>query len=93
MIDILDILHKYVPTKKSTQDCQLSSGQPYTLELHRFEALFTGGDQLTVARVRGCQRLRSNSNDGTARLEGLVPMVEDWHARVLSGGMFLSALH
>lgn len=60
----------------------MSSGEPYTLELHRFHALFIGGDQLTVARVRGCQRLRSNSNDGTARLEGLVPMVEDWHARV-----------
>lgn len=44
--------------------------------------ILTGGDQLTVARSRSCQRIRSNSTRGKERLEGLVPIVEDWHAKV-----------
>lgn len=40
-----------------------------------------GGDQLTAARVRGSQRVRSNSQRGIHRLEGLVPVIEDWHAK------------
>ena len=44
--------------------------------------IITGGDQLTVARSRSCKRIRSNSTRGRDRLEGLVPVVEDWHAKV-----------
>ncbi len=83
MIDALDILHHNVPTKRTTHDFQLASGEPYPIEIHRFHHLLIGGNQLTVARVRGARRLRSNSNDGTARLEGLEPAVEDWHTRVI----------
>lgn len=83
MIDVMESLHKYVPTKKTQHDFQLLSGEPFSLELHSFHSLLFGGDQLTAARIRGAQRLRSNSNDGTARLEGLVPIVENWHARVI----------
>lgn len=45
-----------------------------------------GGDQLTAARGRSSQRVRSNSERGIDRLEGLVPVVEDWHAK----GSFLT---
>lgn len=48
--------------------------------------LILGGDQLTAARVRGSKRVRSNSQRGCDRLEGLVPVVEDWHAK----GCFLT---
>ena len=40
-----------------------------------------GGDQLTAARVRSSQKVRCNSHRGCDRLEGLVPVVEDWHAK------------
>lgn len=43
---------------------------------------FIGGDQMTAARARGSQRIRSNSERGKDRLEGLQPVVEDWHAKV-----------
>ena len=43
---------------------------------------FFGGDQLTVARARGAQGQRENSNSGEKRLEGLVPVVEDWHTQM-----------
>ena len=42
---------------------------------------FAGGDQLTAARVRGSQRVRSNGQRGLHRLEGIAPVVEDWHAK------------
>ena len=44
--------------------------------------MFVGGDQVTAARARGCQRVRSNSERGRDRLEGLQPVCEDWHAKV-----------
>ena len=46
------------------------------------ELVHTGGDQMTAARARGSQRVRSNSERGKDRLEGLQPVVEDWHAKV-----------
>lgn len=52
-----------------------------------------GGDQLTATRARGCQRIRSNSTRGKDRLEGLVPVVEDWHAKVSILGVRLKILY
>lgn len=41
-----------------------------------------GGDQLTVARVRGAQKLRCNEFTPADRLEGLIPFSQDWHSFV-----------
>ena len=41
-----------------------------------------GGDQMTAARTRGSQRIRSNSETDVERLEGFTAVVEDWHAKV-----------
>ena len=38
-----------------------------------------GGDQLTAARIRGSQKMLSNSESGKEHLEGLIPVIEDWH--------------
>ena len=35
-----------------------------------------------AARIRGAQRIRRISYNGQDRVEGLVPVVEDWHAKV-----------
>ena len=42
---------------------------------------YIGGDQLTAARIRSSQRVRSNSQRGLDRLEGVVPVIEDWHSK------------
>ena len=55
---------------------------PAKVQLDFFHNILLGGDQLTCARVRGGQRIRENSCTGRARLEGLVPVIEDWHAKV-----------
>lgn len=48
-----------------------------------FSHVLFGGDQLTVARARGSERVRMNSDNGVSRLEGLIPVIEDWHAKVV----------
>ena len=40
-----------------------------------------GGDQVTVARIRGAQRIRGNS-ETSQRLEGILPVAEDLHAKM-----------
>ena len=53
-----------------------------TVKADHFHNILFGGDQLTMDRARGAQHVRENSVDGVGRLEGLVPVCEDWHARV-----------
>ena len=63
----------------------------YDNDYFRIDFLLIGGDQMTAARTRGSKRIRSNSLRGKERLEGLVPVVEDWHAKVCLLGV--SVMH
>ena len=45
-------------------------------------ATFLWVDQLTIARIRGSQSILSNSDNGEERLEGFVPVIEDWHTKM-----------
>lgn len=47
-----------------------------------FFRILLGGDQLTVAHVRGTQALRATEDKAIDRLEGIIPIVADWHARM-----------
>ena len=84
MIDIISNLHQYIPTMETSITTDLSADpetvdQPISEKLH---PLLFGGDQLTAARARGCQELRINSDTSTGRLQGLIPVAEDWHTTV-----------
>lgn len=37
---------------------------------------------LTAARARESKAIRSNSIRGKDRLDGIIPVVEDWHAKL-----------
>ena len=83
MVQILDILHKHVPSKTTTQEFEVVEEEStVTLQLNHFAHIQAGGDQLSVARIHGCQKVRSNAECGTECLEGLVPVVEDWHTKM-----------
>ena len=41
-----------------------------------------GGDQLTIARILGSQKILSNSENGDERLERLIAVIEDWHTKM-----------
>lgn len=76
-------LHPYVPTQ-TTQSTQTIPGSDTDIEVVKdtFHSILFGGDQMTVARARGSQRIRKNSERAKDRLEGLTPVCEDWHAKL-----------
>lgn len=83
MIAIRDELHKYVPTHITTETIEdAHTSAEVTVCMDHFHHVFFGGDMLTAKRARGAQRIRENSNRGRDRLEGLVPVVEDWHTKM-----------
>ena len=91
MIEIMEELQQYVPCVEGEKSV-LAEGEtePDLLKVEHFHTLLFGGDQLTAARCRGAQKIRQNSVCGSGRLEGFVPVVEDWHTRVCLLGVSLS---
>ncbi len=55
----------------------LQNGSTRLVDDPLFHKLFLGGDQLTVARVRGIQSLRVTHDDSVEPLAGIVPVIED----------------
>ena len=83
MIEILEHLHQYVPTATGTIDLPLPDiGEKMTISKTDFHTLLFGGDQLTAKRARGGQAIRANSVEDEHKLFGLLPVAEDWHAKV-----------
>lgn len=81
MCKILDKLHDYVPSTSVAETITLPNGQVITHSDYNLTKILLGGDQLTVARVRGAMSVRSNHENTRDRLEGILPVLEDWHAR------------
>ena len=36
---------------------------------------------MTVARIRGCKKIRDNAERGKEQLAGIIGVIEDWHAK------------
>lgn len=82
MIDIMDEIHQYVPTWTSTKEVERpESSEKVEVTVDEFHHILMGGDQLTVARSRGSKRVRGNSVRARDRLEGIIPVCEDWHSK------------
>ena len=71
MIEIMDTLHQYTPKRISENGS------------HQFvrRCLF-GGDLLTCERARNSQRHTQDGKEALERLEGLLPVAEDWHMKI-----------
>ena len=71
-----------VPTVSADGQLLLPNGSIEDFDDSRFHSILFGGDQLTVARIRGVQALRDTQDKKVDRFEGLVPVIEDWHSRM-----------
>ncbi len=71
-----------VPTLSCEGKFTLGNGTTITFDDTRLWEVLFGGDQLTVARIRGTQTLRDTEESPGDRLEGIIPVVEDWHTRM-----------
>ena len=84
MVEILQYLHKYVPAIECEQEIPIpSQGKSVRRTDTLQHRLVFGGDQLTVARVRGAQLAMCNGSTPVQRLEGLIPVIQDWHTEVI----------
>ena len=52
------------------------------LEDKQYAVTLVEGDQLTVARIRGVQKIRGNSETSKQQFDGLLPVAEDRHAKI-----------
>ena len=80
------ILHHYmqlVPTVEADGFLVLANGSKIPFDDTRFDTKLLGGDQLTVARVRSTQALCDTLDSAVQRFDGIVPVVDDWHTRVI----------
>ena len=82
MISIIESVHKYVPMVTTVEEVQVSDSDSVELPVDKFHYVLFGGDMLTAKRARGAKQIRCNSVRGMDRLEGLVPVIEDWHGKV-----------
>lgn len=83
MVDILTTLQQYVPMKACTATVEVPGTEDSVeVKAESMHKILLGGDQLTVERIRGARRIRSNSQHPAGRLEGFIPVAEDWHAKV-----------
>lgn len=83
MVEIVDKLHKYVPTVTRTEVFEVPlTEEQVPVQADYIHHIIFGGDQLTSARIRGAQRLQSNSENPGGCLAGFVAVTEDWHAKV-----------
>lgn len=94
MSKLLEHFHQYVPTL-AAEGCHKLPDGDFNFDDTRFFPVLLGGDQLTVARARAAQALRMSHNTPQDRLEGIIPVVEDWHARMtlmrVSSAYYLSS--
>lgn len=78
MTDILDHYQTYIPSV----NCEQSLPEEGKTPDKQFITTLVGGDYLSVARARGAQLIRSTSELTEHTLDGIMPVAEDWHAKV-----------
>ena len=78
MISIMESLHKYVPGRLHTTSVTSEPGETFDLTDTVCYKILFGGNQLTVAQARRAQVQRKNSSLTEHRLDGFLPIAEDW---------------
>ena len=83
MVSIMSTLQQYVPIRQLSASVAVpGSSDLEAIDVELLHKTLLGGDQLTVARARGAQSQRENSIHPKGQLNGFIPVVEDWHAKV-----------
>ena len=75
-------MYKYVPTVDTTERVFLPNGEEYVYNKNHMFEILIGGDQLTVSRARSAIAIRRAHDTEREKLQGLIPVIEDWHSRM-----------
>ena len=77
--DMIDIV---VPMQQVTRELPVPGQEPIHMADQNYWITILGGDLLSAVRVRGAQRIRNNSPTSEAKLNGILPVAEDWHCKL-----------
>ena len=80
MMEILEEYKKFVPSKVVKLEEPIPRVE--TTEDKLYVTTLVGGDYLSVTRAREAQYIRRTSELKENRLDGMLPVAEDWHAKV-----------
>ena len=84
MVEILSHLYQYIPSKESANLVYIPSTNQMVLKAGAtVHPIMFGGDQLTAAHAYGAITAMANNLTPQRRLEGIIPVIEDWHAIVV----------
>ena len=78
----MDHLHQYVPTEVQHTTVEIGGHEPKEMQVDTMHKVVISGDQLTVKRMKGAKSIRDDSQHSAGHLEGFIPVVADWHAKV-----------
>ena len=81
MAAILTQLHQYVPQFAYLEERHVSNGDVEKVEKAKMHQILLGGDQLTAARARSSVKGKLNSQTPAKQLQGVIPVMEDWHTK------------
>lgn len=82
MISILQHVQQYVHAKAVEQELSLPDQSIMSYPEQYFAVMLVGGDQATAAHARGAHKICSNSFKSEDRLDSLLPVAKDWHAKM-----------
>ena len=84
MVQIMSHLHQYVPSYEYNVSTFIPSINETVVETKAVvKTTLFGGDQLTSSRGKGALKARVNADSPSSRFDGLLPIMEDWHTKVL----------
>lgn len=81
MCQILESFNQYVPTQVSTNRISVD-GKEHVVDNTKLTKILFFGDQLTAAWAHGAAILHEPQKQKLDRLEGFIPTIADWHARM-----------
>lgn len=81
MICVMDEVQEYIPTVSTSLTVDVDEEEEENMIIDDFHPILVGGDMLTTARARGSQRIRRCGERAKERLEGVIPVREDWHCK------------
>ena len=83
MVKVMSHVHQCVPVVEYEQEVNVGDGRTISQPMSMVHPVLFGGDQLTAARIRGAQEAKCNSVTASKRFDGLIPVIEDWHTKVI----------
>ena len=83
MVQILGHLHQYVPQLEFEEQTFVSeTDEKLTVCKAATHNIMLGGDQLSKVRATSAIKIKANAEKPSKRLEGFIPTVEDWYAKL-----------